>query len=240
MENTKIEEFKNLPIMKGIITTAERRIIEDISKEENIKDFLKDLRSFDLKYAAAIEEVETKLNILKEDFNTRYNKCPIEHIETRIKSPESLMKKAIRNGIPFNLTLIEENIHDIAGVRIICPFLSDIPLLVNTIKHNFNFEVIKEKDYVTNPKPSGYRSYHLILKVPIYLTTGEEKVSVEIQIRTIGMDFWASLEHQMKYKFDGVIPENVHNELSECSEDIRRTDERMMKILDDITELNAP
>lgn len=237
MDN-KIEELKNLPIMKGVITTSERKIIQDLYKEEKIQNFVKELKTFSLKYVAVMNETSTKLNILNEDFKTRYNRNPIDHIESRIKSPESLIKKMLRNNIALNLESLESNIYDIAGVRVICPFLSDIPIIIQMIKDNPEFNIIKEKDYITKPKESGYRSYHIIVQTPIYLTTGKEFVNVEIQIRTMAMDFWASLEHQMKYKFDGIIPEEVHKELVECAESINNSDKKMLKLSELIIESN--
>ena len=220
--------------LKGLITTKEQTIISNLYRDRNIQEFITDLRVFSLKYMAAMEEVETKLEILNEDYKARYNRSPIEHIETRLKTPESLLKKMYRNGVPFTLKDLEENIFDIAGVRIICSFKSDIFTLIDVIKKNKNFTVIKEKDYVNNPKNSGYRSYHLILKVPIYLTSGEEEVFVELQIRTMGMDFWASLEHKIKYKYDGYIPEDVKKELVEYADIISKADEKMMDLNDKV------
>lgn len=220
--------------LKGLITKKEQLVISNLYKERNIQEFLTELRVFSLKYMAVMEEVETKLEILNEDYKARYNRSPIEHIETRLKTPESLLKKMYRNGIPFTLRDLEENIFDIAGVRIICSFKSDIFTLIDVIKSNKNFRVIKEKDYVNNPKSSGYRSYHLILKVPIYLTSGEEEVFVELQIRTMGMDFWASLEHKIKYKYDGYIPEDVKKELVEYADIISKADEKMMNLNDTV------
>ena len=131
-----------------------------------------------------------------------------------------------------------ENIFDIAGVRVICSYQSDIFNLVEMIRNNKEIEIIREKDYINNPKPSGYRSYHMILKVPIYLTTGPEKVIVELQIRTMAMDFWASLEHKIKYKYDGIIPDSVRNELIECANTIADADLKMMHLSNKVIDYN--
>lgn len=224
--------------IKGIITTKEQKLIEDLYKEPNVQEFISNLKVFSLKYLAAMNETETKMKILNEDFKARYHRSPIEHIESRIKTPESLLKKMLRNEVPFTLKDLEENIFDIAGVRVICSFQSDIFDLVNMIRKNKEIEILKEKDYVNNPKQSGYRSYHMILKVPIYLTTGPEKVIVELQIRTMAMDFWASLEHKIKYKYDGIIPEGVKEELVECAETIAEADSKMMHLKERVRDFN--
>jgi putative GTP pyrophosphokinase len=225
--------------MKGIITSGEKKIIaEKMAKEEAVKQFMTELKTFYLKYTAAMNETATKIEILSEDYKTRYDHSPIEHIESRIKEPESLMKKMMRNEIPFSLDDIENRIFDIAGVRVICSFQQDIYDIVDMINKNEEITVIKTKDYIANPKKSGYRSYHMILKVPVYLTTGREEVPVELQIRTMAMDFWASLEHKIKYKYDGIIPEEIQKELVECSNTIAKADAEMMRINNRIKEAN--
>ena len=171
--------------IKGVITSTEKKMIEDLSKEERMQVFISELKTFYLKYTAAMNETATKIEILNEDFKTRYNHSPIEHIETRIKEPESLIKKMLRNNVPFDLSILENQIYDIAGVRVVCSFIQDIYAIVEMIQDNEEITIIKTKDYIKNPKPSGYRSFHMILKVPVYLTTGKEYVYVELQIRTM-------------------------------------------------------
>lgn len=217
-------------LIKGVITSTEKKLIQDLYKEEKIQNFIKDLKFFTLKYSAAMNETVTKLKILNEDFETRYKRSPIENIENRIKTPESLIKKMIRNDVAFNFDDLQDNIYDIAGVRVICSFVSDVYTIVKMIEDNDEFTVVRKKDYIQNPKPSGYRSLHLIVKVPVYLTTGKEDVYVEIQIRTMAMDFWASLEHKIKYKYDGTVPQEVLDELVECADSIAEADEKMMKL----------
>lgn len=224
-----LRQHKN-ELIKGVITSTEKKLIQDLYKEEKIQNFIKDLKFFTLKYSAAMNETVTKLKILNEDFETRYKRSPIENIENRIKTPESLIKKMIRNDVAFNFDDLQDNIYDIAGVRVICSFVSDVYTIVKMIEDNDEFTVIRKKDYIQNPKPSGYRSLHLIVKVPVYLTTGKEDVYVEIQIRTMAMDFWASLEHKIKYKYDGTVPQEVLDELVECADSIAEADEKMMKL----------
>lgn len=224
-----LRQHKN-ELIKGVITSTEKKLIQDLYKEEKIQNFIKDLKFFTLKYSAAMNETVTKLKILNEDFETRYKRSPIENIENRIKTPESLIKKMIRNDVAFNFEDLQNNIYDIAGVRVICSFVSDVYTIVKMIEDNDEFTIVRKKDYIQNPKPSGYRSLHLIVKVPVYLTTGKEDVYVEIQIRTMAMDFWASLEHKIKYKYDGTIPQEVLDELVECADSIAESDEKMMKL----------
>lgn len=224
--------------IKGVITSTEKKMIEDLSKEERIQVFISELKTFYLKYTAAMNETATKIEILNEDFKTRYNHSPIEHIETRIKEPESLIKKMLRNNVPFDLSILENQIYDIAGVRVVCSFIQDIYAIIEMIQDNEEITIIKTKDYIKNPKPSGYRSFHMILKVPVYLTTGKEYVYVELQIRTMAMDFWASLEHRIKYKYDGIIPEDVQEELIQCAETISQADKQMMHLHNKVKEVN--
>lgn len=224
-----LRQHKN-ELIKGVITSTEKKLIQDLYKEEKIQNFIKDLKFFTLKYSAAMNETVTKLKILNEDFETRYKRSPIENIENRIKTPESLIKKMIRNDVAFNFEDLQNNIYDIAGVRVICSFVSDVYTIVKMIEDNDEFTIVRKKDYIQNPKPSGYRSLHLIVKVPVYLTTGKEDVYVEIQIRTMAMDFWASLEHKIKYKYDGTVPQEVLDELVECADSIAEADEKMMKL----------
>lgn len=223
---------------KGIITSSEKKIIDEMYKDEKVQNFINILKSFNLKYMAAMKETETKLFILNEDFKIRYNRTPIENIESRLKSPESLIKKMLRNNINLNIDELSNKIFDIAGVRVICSFISDIDIIVNMIRDDPEIQIIKEKDYINNPKSSGYRSYHMILKVPVYLTTGLEYVYTELQIRTMAMDFWASLEHKIKYKYDGNIPEDVIEELIECSNAMADADEKMLKLSNRVHEQN--
>ena len=225
-------------MIKGVITKSEKKLLEELLQDPNIQKFKTDLKSFTLKYMAAMKETETKLSILNDDFKARYNRSPIEQIETRLKTPESLIKKMLRNDIPLTLDSLENNIFDIAGVRVVCSFISDIFTIVNMIEDNEDIVVLKKKDYITNPKASGYRSFHMILKVPVYLTTGREEVIVELQIRTMAMDFWASLEHKIKYKYDGIIPENVQAELVDCANTIAESDKKMMHLSNYVKHLN--
>ena len=158
-----------------------------------------------LDYNSALKQIETKLSILNDEFQHIHRYNPIEHIKARIKTPESIVKKLKRYGLEFTLDNMEQAVNDIAGVRITCSFTSDIFRLADMIRDQKDIKVISTKDYITSPKPSGYRSYHMIISVPVYFSDRIKDVKVEIQIRTVAMDFWASLEHKINYKFEGGI-----------------------------------
>lgn len=181
-------------------------------------------------YSAAIREVQTKLQILDEDFEMRHDHDPIHHMESRVKSMESILGKMDRKGLQLSLESIVENLTDIAGVRVICHYVDDIYEVANLLKSHADVEVIKETDYIKNPKPNGYRSLHLVVKIPVYFVEGMAKMPVEIQIRTMAMNFWASLEHKLRYKSDGEIPKFIADELKACSETIAETDLKMQRI----------
>ncbi|WP_455540117.1 GTP pyrophosphokinase [Terrisporobacter sp.] len=183
-------------------------------------------------YRCAIMEVETKFKVLNEQFSLQYDRNPIETIKTRLKSTEGIAKKLTRKNYPFTLESIEKNINDIAGVRVICSFPEDIYLLADCLLQQDDITLIEEKDYIKNPKESGYRSLHLIIEVPIFLQNEKKNVKVEVQLRTIAMDFWASLEHKLRYKKD--IPQEeadlLAEELFECAKVSADLDDRMEQI----------
>ena len=180
-----------------------------------------------INYMCALKVLETQIEIINDEFQYKYNHNPIEHIKTRVKSVDSIMKKLAKYSLSFSIDNIVNYIHDIIGARIVCSFKSDIYKIVNIIKNSSNLTVVEEKDYITNPKESGYSSYHLIVDVPVYLSDSLILVKAEIQIRTIAMDFWASLEHKINYKFSKNVPEHIKKELVESSKIINKLDDRM-------------
>lgn len=212
---------------QGKMRIEERRdnfVRQSLLSDEFLDLIQRNKKPFDLLmcyYECAIMEVETKFKVLNQEHSLEYDRNPIESIKTRVKSYESILKKIRKKDIPITMEAIEENIKDIAGVRVICSFQDDI-------------ELIERKDYIKNPKPSGYRSLHLIVQVPIFLQNTKKFVNVEVQFRTIAMDFWASLEHKMRYKKD--IPESqvkfLQEELYDCAEQSAKLDERMQGIRD--------
>ena len=192
-----------------------------------------------LDYNSALKQIETKLSILNDEFQHIHRYNPIEHIKARIKTPESIVKKLRRYGLDFTLDNMESAVNDIAGVRITCSFTSDIFRLAEMIRDQKDIKVLSTKDYITSPKPSGYRSYHMIISVPVYFSDRIKDVKVEIQIRTVAMDFWASLEHKINYKFEGNAPQHIKEELIECSEMIANLDAKMLSLNEEILEIEA-
>lgn len=187
-------------------------------------------------YRCALMEVETKFRVLNEQFSLQYDRNPIESIKTRVKSMDSILEKIKRKNIPFSLESIEANLYDIAGVRVVCSFPEDIYLLADCLLSQDDITLIERKDYIKNPKPSGYRSLHLIIEVPIFLENEKRPMKVEVQFRTIAMDFWASLEHKLRYKKN--IPESeaeeLAKELTECAKAGAELDKKMEEIRDRI------
>ena len=181
-------------------------------------------------YQCAIMEVETKFKVLNQEYSLEYDRNPIEGIKTRVKSYDSILRKIRRKNIPMTMEGIEENIRDIAGVRVICSFPDDIYELAESFLRQDDITLVERKDYIKNPKESGYRSLHLIVQVPIFLQNTKKLVYVEVQFRTIAMDFWASLDHKLKYKHSLSNPEEISRELKECAESIAVNDERMQLI----------
>lgn len=202
----------------------------------DVKDIFLEYRKMQLLYQSALKEIGTKLEILNDEFKFVHKYNPIEHIESRMKSEESIVRKLMKKGQDITVENIERYIDDVAGIRVICSFTPDIYRIVDMISNQDDIEVVKTKDYMVNPKPSGYRSYHMIVKVPIFLSDTVVPTR-EIQIRTVAMDFWASLEHKIYYKYDGHAPEYIRSELRECAEMISYLDSKMLAINEEIHSL---
>ncbi len=180
-------------------------------------------------YSKALKEMEKKINIIKYDYEYLNKYSSIDHVMSRIKSPESLLNKMKLDNLEFTYSSMINNINDIAGIRIICPLKSDIFTMRKYIEEFNDITVIKEKDYVTHPKPSGYSSYHMIVELPVFVDNNLNNVKVEIQIRSLAMDFWASLEHKIKYKPNGEVNEDLSKELVKCAKEINKLDNKMIK-----------
>ena len=181
-------------------------------------------------YQAALKEVGTKLEILNDEFQHVHKYNPIEHIKTRVKTPESIVKKLKRYGFETSMENMVNHINDIAGIRIVCSFTSDIYRIVEMIGKQNDFTVVSVKDYIKHPKESGYKSYHMLVTVPIFMGDKLIDTKVEIQIRTIAMDFWASLEHKIYYKFEGNAPDYISKDLQECSNIVSELDAKMLQL----------
>ena len=178
-------------------------------------------------YRCAMMEVETKFNVLNEEFSLRYDRNPINGIKSRLKRLDSIQEKLNRKQLPFDMQTIETHIHDVAGIRVVCAFVEDVYLLAEALLKQDDVTLVEKKDYIANPKPNGYRSLHLIVTVPIFLEHEKRVMQVEIQLRTIAMDFWASLEHQLRYKKDFVFTEEMAQELRDCAQLSAQVDLRM-------------
>lgn len=219
----------------------ENFVRQSILSDEFLNFIQENKKPFDLLmsyYECAIMEVETKFRVLNHELSLEYDSNPIESIKTRVKSYDSILKKIRRKNIPLNLESMEENLKDIAGVRVICSFPDDIYKLAESFLRQDDIILIQKKDYIKNPKPSGYRSLHLIVQVPIFLQNTKKLVNVEVQFRTIAMDFWASLDHKMRYKkqlSDQEI-EILQEELYDCAQQSAALDERMQGIRDRIAQ----
>lgn len=181
-------------------------------------------------YDAGIREIKTKLDILSDESHLTGKPSPIDSFKSRIKTPRSIINKLKRRGYPISLQSMMENLNDIGGIRVICPFIEDIYTVADMLIRQDDLTLIERKDYIENPKPNGYRSLHLILQVPIFLSDRTQPVRIELQLRTIAMDFWASLEHQLRYKADVEVPAHISDDLKACADVIAATDEEMQRI----------
>ena len=187
-----------------------------------------------MRYKCALLEIQTKLEVLNNDISVRYRRNPIEFIKSRLKSPPSVIKKMQKQGLELTIENAEKYINDIAGIRVICSFIDDIYEIARMLSCQDDITVLKVKDYIKNPKPNGYRSFHMIVEVPVFFSDSKTPMKVEIQIRTIAMDFWASEEHDLKYKNETGNSEEIDRELTECADAINEIDRRMQKIRDKV------
>lgn len=189
-----------------------------------------DYREMRMRYSCAIKEIRTKFDVLNSEFNVRYQRNPITSINSRLKSSTSIMEKLARKGLDFTVENVEENLYDVAGIRVVCSYVDDIYVLAHALAKQDDITVIRRKDYIKNPKPNGYRSYHMIVSVPVFFSDRTKNMAVEVQIRTIAMDFWASLEHQMKYKQEIPNQQEIVEQLTACAEQIASIDKQMYQV----------
>lgn len=189
-------------------------------------------------YSSALKEINVKIEILNNEFVHIYNYNPIEHVKSRLKTPDSIVKKLKRYNYDVTMENMTEKLSDIAGIRIICSFTSDIYQIAEMISRQSDVTVLYVKDYIQKPKPNGYKSYHMVVTIPIYLSDGPVETKVEIQIRTVAMDFWASLEHKIYYKFEGHAPAYLQQELKACADVVDMLDAKMFSLNEAILELS--
>ena len=208
-----------------------------VDAQSTMRQLQSDLARFRLEYACGMDEVATKINILRQEFDQTHRYKPIEHVKTRLKSMESLMDKISRTGCPADFDSIRERIRDVAGIRVVCTFVDDTYRVAEILLKQPDITLLARKDYIAEPKPNGYQSLHLIVSVPVFLSDRSVQVPVEVQIRTIAMDFWASIEHQIHYKYDGQVPEDLRSELLSVAQSASLLDEHMGRLRGEVVSL---
>lgn len=204
---------------------------------EEMKELVMNFVDIRCRYQAALTEVKTKLDVLNEEFRVRYSRNPIHHMQSRIKSPESIAKKLQRKGLELTAQNATEQLRDIAGIRVICAYQDDVYTIAHLLTSQDDIRTLCTRDYIKNPKPNGYRSLHLIVEIPVFLSTGKQHLPVEVQIRTIAMDFWASLEHRIRYKVEFDVPDDLNRELLDAANRIAEVDADMQRIHDRMVSL---
>lgn len=244
MEQQMNNDF--LPINEDRTGTADNQLLMVPFVDNSIFDqamkmagTVVEYRELRMMYSCAIKEVRTKFDVLNSEFNVRYQRNPISSITSRLKSSTSIMEKLARLDVPFSVDNVNEHLHDVAGIRVICSYVDDIYRLAHALAKQDDITVLNFKDYIKNPKPNGYRSYHMIVSVPVFFSDQTREMKVEVQIRTIAMDFWASLEHKIYYKFEGNAPEYISRDLKECSEIVSMMDAKMLQLNQAILEAKA-
>ena len=215
-----------------VVLYSEAQSINESSMEE-----LKEFNETMMMYRCAIRQVVTKLEVLNDEFKIKSKRNPIRYINQRIKKPASIVEKMKKRGFELNMDSMIENLNDIAGVRVVCAYGSDIYALAQMLTKQDDVKLLLMKDYIKSPKDNGYRSLHLVIEVPVYFSNEKRPIKVEVQIRTMAMDFWASLEHHIRYKTDGNADEAIASELKWCADTIHETDTRMQSIYEKIQKL---
>lgn len=215
-----------------------KKVAEDnrelLANPQDILNRAMELQQLLMLYESGIKQITTKFEILEDEFESRHMRNPIETITSRIKDPMSIVEKLQRKGLSLTIDNMVNKLYDIAGIRVTCPFISDVYHVTQMLLQQDDIDLIEMKDYIKNPKPSGYRSLHVIVKVGVYFSDQKREIPVEIQIRTIAMDFWASLEHQLHYKKDYKMPEDISKELKEIADTITENDRRMQELAKNI------
>ena len=209
-----------------ILADSDIELLRLFNMDEQIRSYLCQMQ----RYQAAIKAVKTKLEILDEEFQVNRDYDPIHHIESRLKTPKSIIDKLTRRGYPVSLDSIKNNLYDVAGVRVICNYVDDARQIAQMLTSQDDVTIVEIKDYISNPKPNGYRSLHVIISVPVFLASTMVYMPVEVQIRTVAMDYWASLEHRLRYKTKEHIPADLYQRMNRCAEDLARIEEEMQAI----------
>lgn len=203
---------------------------EDMLVDEEYRELVSEYAQIEYLYSAAIQFINVRLETLTNEFRISHRNNPIHHIRSRVKTPRSIVRKLRKQGLPVSMTSAKKNLHDLAGVRVVCCYMADIPTIAELIQSQDDIQLIYVKDYIKTPKANGYRSLHLVVDVPVYLSGAKLFIPVEVQIRTVAMDFWASLEHNLRYKAAEEVPAFIVDELKKCADIITETDARMEQI----------
>lgn len=225
-----MDDAPRVAVGENSLVRLPRAEISGGSLDQHAIEFYRQLSRFLLKYKFAVEELMTKLRILSEEFDFVHQHDPIEHITSRVKRPEAITEKLHRKGLPMNLETIDQHLDDVAGVRVVCPFATDVYHVAEMLSGQNDVELLLSKDYIAEPKPNGYRSLHLIVRIPVFLSDRVEHVKVEVQLRTIAMDFWATLEHKLFYKYDDNVPADFADELASTAAIAAQLDARMQAL----------
>ena len=220
--------WKIVPSADAVVKGSTQELLLDAAALDRYEDFTKEMHTILQKYEAAMREMVVRFEILDRDLSLRRNRNPIHHIESRIKSPISIYDKLLRYGKEPTIGNLQEYLMDVAGVRVICSYVNDVKSLVGLLRRQDDLEIVRIKNYITNPKPNGYRSLHAIVRIPVYFLDSKEMVPVEVQIRTIAMDYWASLEHDLRYKAVADLKKlDIASELKACAHTIEEIEKRM-------------
>ena len=237
LQQTSLSTDKIIITSKNTNINSFPKIINSEKKEDFYKSTL-EFKEIMMIYESAIKMIETKLEVLNKEYKITGQRNPIDSVRSRIKTPVSIINKLEKRNLPITFSSMTENLCDIAGVRVICPYISDIYTTKDILLKQPDITLLNEKDYIQNPKESGYRSLHIVVGVPVYLSNTEHNVKVEIQLRTIAMDFWASLEHELRYKTTSSVSESIKRELFRCAETIAMTDRQMEQIAMELQTIN--
>lgn len=228
----------NSALSADLGTISEEMALNVFNQTKELMGTVVGYKELMMMYTCAIKEVRTKFEVLNTEFNTRYQRNPISYITTRLKRTASIVEKLRKQGEDFSINNIEEKLNDVAGIRVVCSYIDDIYIIADALIRQDDITLIERKDYISSPKPNGYRSLHLIVEVPVFFAEVKKPMRVEVQIRTMAMDFWASLEHQLKYKHEIPNQDFIVSELSECARKISETDYKMLEIRRQIESLS--
>lgn len=230
IEDVSDQEQVNLNLVPIGISDDRKSIQMSLESSVKLLETMVEFKELCMMYSCAIKEMRTKFEVLDTEYNIRYKRNPINYIDSRLKSTKSIITKMRKYDMPFSIENIEKQVRDIAGVRVVCSYTDDIYRLADALLVQDDITLLAKKDYIQNPKPNGYRSLHLIVQVPVFFADRKKLMTVEVQIRTIAMDYWASLEHQLKYKKNINNQEEIERELKVCADTLTHTDEKMLEI----------